>query len=45
MSFSNVRGGRDTGWKDFEKVFGTERALGSFIKMSYEEWLEEYRDN
>ena len=43
MSFSNVKGRKYNGWDDWEGVYGTKRGLGSIIKMSQEEWVEEYR--
>ena len=43
MLFSNVKGWKYNGWDDWEGVYGTKRGLGSIIKMSQEEWVEEYR--
>ena len=44
MSFLNVDGRTDSGWEDWEGVYGPRKGLGSIIQMSHEEWLEEVRE-
>ena len=42
-SSDHVRGRKYTGWEYWEGAFGTMRGLDSVLKMSQEEWAEEYR--